>query len=314
MILRRFRINLFAALAIGILSGTLCWIFLHHFRIGDADFDWAHQAGRDLLSGKNPYARQIPGMIPYPLPAAIVALALVPFPKGVAAALFYGIGSALLAFGLIREDPKRLFVFLAYPYWAALMTAQWSPLIMSAAFFPLALVFCVAKPHIGMPVGLTHVSRTGVIAAAALLSVSFVLRPHWLSEWIPQLHGYQHFFALLIVPGPILVLALWRWRDPDAWLLLLCAAVPQRWFYDAFILWLIPKTRRSILATVACSWITGLWRCYHIPHTMQAVGRWSVLGFYLPMLVVVLIRERGIGEGDPASRTTRTTAAGTTTD
>jgi hypothetical protein len=38
---------------------------------------------------------------------------------------------------------------------------------------------------------------------------------------------------------------------------LLCI-LPQRWFYDSFLLWLIPKTRRSILATVACSWMVGL--------------------------------------------------------
>jgi hypothetical protein len=68
--------------------------------------------------------------------------------------------------------------------------------------------------------------------------------------------------------------------------------MPQRWFYDSFILWLIPKTRRSIVATVACSWGVGLWRSYHMPHTMQQVGVWCVLGFYVPMLIVVMIRAR----------------------
>jgi hypothetical protein len=298
---RRSRLNFFAALAIGIFSGTLCWIFLHHFGLGDADFYWSHQAARDLLAGKNPYNNQLPGLIPYPLPAAIVALPLAAFPEGVAAALFYGIGSGLLAFGLIRQHPERLFIFLAYPYWAALTTAQWTPLVMSAAFFPLGLIFCVAKPQIGTPVGLTHLSRKGMIAAAALLVSSFVLRPHWLSEWIPQLHGYQHYVALLVIPGPILLLALWCWRDPDAWLLLLCSIVPQRWFYDAFVLWLIPKTRRSILATVACSWGVGLWRWYHLPHTVQAVGRWSILGFYIPMLAVILFRSGRSDETNSAT-------------
>ncbi|HEY1400875.1 MAG TPA: hypothetical protein VF953_04745, partial [Terriglobales bacterium] len=85
---------------------------------------------------------------------------------------------------------------------------------------------------------------------------------------------------------------LWRWRDRDALLLFLCCIMPQRWFYDSFLLWLIPKTRRSILATVACSWVAGLWRWYHIPHTMHQVGLWCVLGFYVPMLIVVLLRPR----------------------
>lgn len=300
---RRSRIDFLAALAIGIGSGTLCWIFLHHFGIGDADFYWTHQAARDLLAGKNPYDNRLPGLIPYPLPAAILGLPLAGIRDGVAGAVFFGIGSGLLAWGLMRDDPRRLFIFLAYPYWAALMTAQWTPLVMSAAFFPLGLIFCVAKPQLGIPVGITHQSRKGVIAVATVLIVSFVIRPHWVSEWMGQVHGYQHFFALLVIPGPILILALWRWRDRDAWLLFLSSIVPQRWFYDEFVLWLIPKTRRSILWTVACSWVVGLWRWHHIPHGIEAVGRWSVLGFFVPMLGVVLLRKRA--EGDVREDRTR---------
>ena len=194
--------------------------------------------------------------------------------------------------GLIRQSPERLLIFLAYPYWAALMTAQWIPLIMCAAFFPLALVFCIAKPQIGTPVAMTHLSRTGLIAAAVVLLASFAIRPRWLMEWISLLHGYQHFVPLLIVPGPLLALAAWRWRDRDARFLFLACILPQRWFYDSFVLWLIPKTRRSILATVACSWVVGIWRWYHVPQTMDDVGLWSVLGFHLPMLAVVLLRPR----------------------
>jgi hypothetical protein len=278
--------------AIGIASGTLCWVFLHHFQLGGADFGWAHRAAHALLARGNPYANTPPGTIPYPLPAVIVAMPFAPFQMDIAAALFFGISSGLLALGLIRQSPERLLIFFAYPYWAALMTAQWTPLIMCAAFFPLAFAFSVAKPQIGTPVALTHLSRTGMIAAAVLLLGSIVLRPRWPLEWISQIHGYQHFVPLLVLPGPLLALALWRWRDRDARLLFLACILPQRWFYDPFVLWLIPKTRRSIMATVACSWAIGLWRWNHIPHTMHQVGLWCVLGFYVPMLVVVLLRAR----------------------
>jgi hypothetical protein len=104
--------------------------------------------------------------------------------------------------------------------------------------------------------------------------------------------NYQHFNPLLVLPGPLLLLALLRYRDRDAILLFLSALMPQRWFFDSFILWLIPKSRRGILATVFFSWGVGIWRWYHIPHTMHEVGLWSILGFYLPMLVVVLLRAR----------------------
>ena len=294
--------NFVVATVVGLVSGALCWAFLHRFRLGGADFNWAHGAARALLSGENPYANTPAGTIPYPLPAAIAALPFAALRPELAGAAFFGISSGLLALGLIRQGPERLLIFFAYPYWAALVTAQWTPLVMCTAFFPLAFAFCFAKPQIGIPVGLTHVSRAGLTAAAALLLASFVLQPRWPLEWIPQLHGYQRFVPLLVAPGPLLAVALWRWRERDAQLLLLACVVPQRWFYDSFLLWLIPKTRRSILATVACSWVVGIWRWYHIPHTKQQVGLWCVLGFYIPMLAVVLLRPRQDRATDSAAR------------
>jgi hypothetical protein len=264
-------------------------MFLHHFRIGGADFDWSYRAAHVLLGRGNPYANTPVGTIPYPLPAALVALPFTPFPAEIAGALFFGLSSGLLAYGLIRQSPQRLLIFFAFPYWAALLTAQWAPLIMCGAFFPMALAFCVAKPHTGTPIALTRPSRIGFLAAAGLLLASFAVRPHWLSEWIPQTFSYRYFVPLLVLPGPLLVLALARWRDRDARLLLLACILPQRWFYDSFPLWLIPKTPRRIMATVACSWAGGIWRWYHAPNSMHEVGLWCVLSAYLPMLVVVLL-------------------------
>ena len=161
---------------------------------------------------------------------------------------------------------------------------------MAAAFFPLLLPATLAKPQIGLPVALTHLSRRGVVACAALVLVSLAVMPRWPLLWAGQLGYYEHFFPLLVLPGPLLALALWRYRDRDAWLLFLAAVMPQRWFFDAFILWLIPKTRREILLTVFFSWGAGIWRWYHIPHSFAEVGRWTVVFIYLPMLGVVLAR------------------------
>jgi hypothetical protein len=101
---------------------------------------------------------------------------------------------------------------------------------------------------------------------------------------------YEHFVPLLVLPGPLLLLALLRYRDRDGILLLLAACTPQRWFFDSFILWLIPKSRREILATVFFSWGAGIWRWYQVPHSFTEVGRWAVIFLYLPMLAVVLLR------------------------
>ena len=74
---------------------------------------------------------------------------------------------------------------------------------------------------------------------------------------------------------------------------------PQHWFYDSFILCLIPESRQEILATVCLSWGAGLTRFYLTPHSWPEVGAWAVLWIYLPMLAVLLLR------GTEASRRER---------
>jgi len=99
--------------------------------------------------------------------------------------------------------------------------------------------------------------------------------------------NYQHFIP---PPRTLLLLALLRYRDRDAWLLLLAALMPQRWFFDSFNLWLIPKSRHQILPALFFSRGTGIWRWYHPPASFPEVGRVAVMSIDLPMLAVVLFR------------------------
>lgn len=294
----RWRLDVGIAVAIGLTSATLCWAFLHRFQLGAADFNWAYDAARYLVRGENPYRHTPQGAIPYPLPAALLALPFAALSRELAGALFFGASSALLAFGLSRDNRQRLAIFLAYPYWSALMNAQWAPLLMCAAFFPIVSGVWIVKPNIALPVAVTYPSRKGLAAACGLLLASLIWLPRWPWEWLRQLGGYQHFFPLLVLPGPLLLVAAWRYRDRDARMLLFQSIMPQRWFYDCFLLWLIPKTRRQAVITVGLSWVIGIWRWYVPARTMQQVGLWCVLWFYLPMLGVVLYRtvtEAGAG-------------------
>jgi hypothetical protein len=126
--------------------------------------------------------------------------------------------------------------------------------------------------------------------------LSLAVLPRWPWLWLGQTHYYEHFIPLLVFPGPLLLLALFRRRDRDAWLLLLSAIMPQRWFFDSFTLWLIPKSRREILFPACFSWGAGIWRWYHQPANFTEVGRASVIFFYLPMLAVLLLRSRSTPE------------------
>lgn len=294
------------AAGIGAVSAALCWAFLRRFHLGAADFNWAYDAARYLLRGEDPYLHTPAGAIPYPLPAALLALPFAALPRELAGALFFGGSSALLAFGLCRSDSQRLAIFLAYPYWSALMNAQWAPLLMCAAFFPLVSGAWIAKPNIAAPVAITYGTRKGLVASAVLLAASLIWLPRWPVEWVRQLGGYQHYFPLLTIPGPLLLFALWRYRDCDARFLLLQSIVPQRWFYDCFVLWLIPKTRRQIVITVAASWVIGIWRWYVPARTMAQVGLWCVLWFYLPMLGIVLFRAREASDNSQSTQSNRT--------
>ncbi len=283
------RLRILVSTVIGVASGCFCRFLLAHFHQGAGDFRWAIEAARYLLAHQNPYTdtEQL-----YPLPAALFGLPFVRIPLDVAGGIFYGIGSALLALGLTRHGYHRLWVFFAYPYWAGMLAAQWGPLLMASAFFPLLLPATLVKPQTGIPVALTHLTRRGLVACACLALVTFAWMPNWLGLWLRQLGGYQHFYPLLVLPGPLLWLALFRYRNPDTALFLLTALLPQRWFYDVLTLWLIPKTRKEILWTAFFSWGAGIWRWYHIPHSVTQVGRWTVIFLYLPMLGVLLARPR----------------------
>jgi hypothetical protein len=281
------KLRIAVSTAIGLVCGAFCWFLMKHFHQDSADFRWALHLAQRLLARQNPYDTPLEQ---YPLTAAIFALPLVRLQPEIAAGIFYGLSSALLAFGLTRHNFRGLIIFFAYPYWAGMLTVQWSVIIAASAFFPWLLPATMAKPQIGLPVFLTRASRRGIIACAIVAALSLAIMPRWPLLWIAQLGNYEHYIPLLVLPGPLLLVALLRYRDRDAILLFLAACLPQRWFFDAFILWLIPKSRREIIWTVFFSWGAGVWRWYHFPHSFNEVGRWAVIFLYLPMLVVVLLR------------------------
>ncbi len=281
------RNRILIAATIGTATGCLCWFLMRHFNQDAADFRWALRAAQHVLAGENPYNTSYEQ---YPLTGAAFALPFVWLPRELAAAIFYGGSTALLAFGLTKHGYERLLIFLAYPFWGGILAVQWAPLITAAAFFPLLLPVTLAKPQVGLPVALTHLSKRGLIACAGLVLVTLIAMPRWPWLWLGQLGHYQHFIPILVLPGPLLALALLRYKDKDAWLLFLAALMPQRWFFDTLTLWLIPKSRRELVWTAAASWGAGVWRWFHTPGTFAEVGSWAVVFIYMPMLGLILSR------------------------
>src|SRR5580698_7652322 len=104
----KLRITISAA--IGLTSGVFCWFLMKHFHQDAADFRWAILLARRLLARQNPYDTPFEQ---YPLTAALFALPFVRLQPEIAAGLFYGFSSALLAFGLTRHGYTRLLIFFA---------------------------------------------------------------------------------------------------------------------------------------------------------------------------------------------------------
>lgn len=101
VLLMRYR-NFVIPILIGCLTGTSCTLAMLRYQDGGAaDFGGALRSAQDLLNGLAPY-RFIPDYAPYLLNAAFVAIPFLFLMLHVAAGLFYGLSSTLLAWCLLR--------------------------------------------------------------------------------------------------------------------------------------------------------------------------------------------------------------------
>ena len=166
------------------------------------DFLFALVAASDLRAGQDPYGRPTgPQWTPYPLPAALFALPFSYLPLSIAGGLFFGLSCGLLTFCVTKEGYGRLWMFLSTPFWFCLFWAQWSPLIMAAAFIPALMPVVLIKPHIALPVVLTHPSRIGIYCCIAVGVLSLIVYPRWPFVWLSQLGQYQRFFPVSVARG-----------------------------------------------------------------------------------------------------------------
>src|SRR4030095_3502455 len=135
----------------------------------------------------------------------------------------------------------------------------------------------------------------GIGVAVAVGALSLAIYPTWPLVWLKQTAGYKGavppMFSLPL--GPVMLLALLRWRSRRAWLLFLMALMPQRVVYDQLVLLFVASTWRQLAFLVVTSWLTmpalihfGGWNT--LPGGWQT---WILATLYLPALLVVLTRK-----------------------
>ncbi|MFN8500284.1 hypothetical protein [Kouleothrix sp.] len=298
------RTRIYISLAIGM--AVLVIRLLPLARFGN-DTAWPHCYAQQLLAGGDPYGPACRYIDPAtgqafpanPLTTAVVLLPLAPLSQAHAAALAAAAGAGLLAFALLRGgQAHRLLVLLSAPALHALWYAQWAVLLLAAALLPALLPLTLVKPHIGLPIALTRLTRRRALACATFGLATLLILPDWPLRWLGQIGGFSGYVPLLTVPGALLALALLRWRDPDARYLLLCAAVPQRALYDAPILAAALRSRAEVLA-----WTLATWLYWPLLALLGAAPPWParliVLCAYLPLLALLLRRPAMQPRGRP---------------
>lgn len=282
------------AVLVGLGAGLTCFFLLSTIGLGAADFKHALVQARDLLAGLDPYRHEAgPNWIPYPLPAAFLAMPLAKLPDAVVGAVFIGVSSTLLTWGILRSGEHwRMLMLFSWPMLYAILFAQWPPLLCAIWFLPSAAALALCKPNIALPLVLT--ARPGwrpVLIGAAVLAVSFAVKPDWPWVWLPQTRGYQGSTPpLLFLPfGPLVLLALPAWRERRAWLVLTMALMPQRMFYDQLPLLLAANGKREQLWLVAASWVSFavLISGKNMETMWGGWQLWVILAHYLPAAWIV---------------------------
>jgi len=243
----------------------------------------------------------------YPATAMVAALPLSVFPEEIAAFLFVAISGGLLAYAVTRDGWYRLPLFLSWPYVVAISHGQWSPLYTAIVYLPSLGWILAAKPSIGAAVFAASSSRRLVISALVggivLIFVSFALLPTWPMDWLESLKTQIRVDTPLTrLGGGVVLLALLRWRRPEARLLVALACVPQTidW-YETVPLLLIPNTYRQSLVYSAILSLGFILPPYVIPNGPEArmdmqAGILMIALAYLPATIMVLRRPN---EGPP---------------
>jgi hypothetical protein len=292
-------------LAVGLISGAVCWLAYRLPPASTSDFELIWVGARALLSGADPYA-VVPATgthypLYYPLTAIVVGIPFAGLPFDWARVLWAAVSGSAFAWAALRYGRGLPTALLSANFLNAVIQGQWSPLLTAAAVLPALSWLLAAKPSIGAALFAAFPSRRAVIGGLALLAIALALAPTWPVRWLESARVSVHMSPIASPGGFVLLLALIRWRRPEARLLAGLACVPQIiGLYDTLPLFLVPRTRWQGYGLAALSYVAAFGQVVAVPRhpgmpleTMLA-ARWPFIFFclYLPALVMVLLPEQ----------------------
>lgn len=232
----------------------------------------------------------------YPLPALLLISPLTLLSETYAQAIFVGVGMGALAFA--GYGSPLLIACISASAIANVITGQWSSLITASALIPVLGFLWVCKPSAGLSIAAGYSSSLSLGLALLGLLVSFAVWPGWVAVWMGALEHAVHRPLILRPGGFVLLLALLRWRRPEARVLVVLALVPQTGaLYDTVPLFLIPRTKWEAYGLVALSDIFAVTAYLNTGHrslvdALAQTWPWLFALLYLPALAMVLSRPR----------------------
>jgi hypothetical protein len=303
------RTRLFFAALIGVVGALIVHSQYARGSNVHTDFGMVWFGARAIAHGLDPYSLIGPGRmfnyewpLIYPATALVAVMPLAPFTEHFSAVIFVGLSSFLLALGITQKGWHLLPLFATEAYASSARLGQWSILLTSVLFFPWVALVLSAKPQAALPLLLGAASRRTILLAVAgglaLVIVSLVLLPNWPVRWLDGVRSASFMDPPITqFGGPLVLLALLRWKRPEAWMLVALACMPQAWgWYNTLPLFTIPATLVEALFLAAVStlgaWIGGMM----MPEvtSLPALHKWvtSLIVFttYLPATLLLLRR------------------------
>ena len=288
-------------LLVGSLTFALVWVGRDPPGPWGLDFDYFWTAGRAVWQGCDPYLavdaaiRQGTLRWPFYYPGTAAVL-LAPFgalPHQLAVALFTSLGMGLLVWSV---DGWRRWIVLSPPALEAMLLGQWSPWLTAAAGIPWLGFIWAAKPSIGVALFAGWPSRPALYGGIAVVILSFVVLPQWLTAWLDAVQNTGQYKAPFQRFGGFVLLLAWlRWRKPEARMLGVLTLIPHTAsVYELLPLFLVPQTKRSFGVLLGLSFVATAIVYIRYPFggslsgTLDARWPYFLVLVWLPALVMVL--------------------------
>jgi hypothetical protein len=299
-------LRLTLTVAAGVSGAVLSWVFWSLPQTQSSDLAQIWAGSRAILQHQNPYEVVGPGRafewsfpLLYPMTAVVMMIPLAAVPMRWVDPLFVGLGFGLFTWAVTsrRLLAPALLALVSFPALMTMQTSQWSLLLTGAALIPSAGWLLAAKPTIGLALFTAFPRRTPAVAGGLLFVLTVIIWPGWVADWRATFASAPHIVApVMRFGGPLVLLALLKWKRADARLLLALACIPHTTVpYETIPLFLIPRTWLEAWGLWALALLAYFAQGMMGPYESQAAywasgAQWIVLLQYLPCLGMVLSR------------------------